>query len=172
MTPATVIKQAAEDGVTLSLAAAGTVKAAGDKAAVARWATAIREHKPGIVALLQQSANDDQQVPPLPATDPDLHQRWTVGIPGRDVFGVIVPQGITLQQMRVQYPTATSILVQVPQDCFPATSEEVAELRQLIETVLAGSSNAERREALQIALGDVADALTCWRALAADRGGL
>jgi hypothetical protein len=172
LNPATILKQAAADGVTLSLAAAGTIKAAGDKAAVARWAAAIREHKPGIVALLQGAANDDQQAEAVAIADPDLHQRWTVAIPGRDPFGVIVPQGITLQQMRVQYPTATSILVQVPQDCFPATSEEVAELRQLIDTVLAGSSNAERREALQIALGDVQDALICWRALAADRGGL
>lgn len=167
MNPASIIKQAAADGVTLALAPTGAIKAAGDRAAVVRWAAAIRDHKPGIVALLQQSANDDQQAEAV--ADPDAHQRWTVAIPGRDVFGVIVPQGITLAQMRVQYPTATSILVEPPVDHYPATSAEAAELRQLIDNVFPGAPATERDDAFRTALADAQDALTSFRALVADR---
>lgn len=59
MTPATIIQQAAEDGVNLALSPAGTIKAVGGQAAVNRWLPLIREHKPGIVAALQEAANDD-----------------------------------------------------------------------------------------------------------------
>ena len=171
MTPASVIRHAAADGVTLALAPTGTVKAVGDRAAVARWAAMIREHKPGIIALLRESANDDQsvQVPSdaIPAVDPDVHQRWTVGIPGRDPFGFIIPQGMTLEQVRVQYPTATSILVEPPQDYCPATRQEATELRELIDKVLAGDTAAARDGAFRTALADVQGALTSFRALVA-----
>lgn len=178
MSAATIIHQAAAEGVALTLTSSGTVKAAGDRAAVTRWAAMIREHKLGIVALLQQSANGDRQVQvtpfadpavDMPAVDPDVHQRWTVAIPGRDPFGFIVPQGMTLEQVRVQYPTATGILVEPPQDHFPATTAEAAELRQLIDKVLPGAPAAERDDAFRTALTDVQDALTSVRALAADR---
>lgn len=57
MTPETIIKRATAEGVSLSLSAAGTVKAAGDQAAVSRWLPTIREHKASIVkALLEASA--------------------------------------------------------------------------------------------------------------------
>jgi hypothetical protein len=38
------------------------------------------------------------------------HARAICPPTGREVFGFIVPKGITLQQMRVQHPTATSII--------------------------------------------------------------
>lgn len=174
MSAANIIQQAAADGVKLTVAPSGTIRAAGDRAAVRRWAAMIRDNKPGIVALLQQPANDDQQVEvtPVPVAEPEVHQRWTVAIPGRDAFGVIVPQGATCGEMRAMYPTATSILVEPPADHFPATSAEANELRQLIDRVLPGAPAAERAEALRTALIDVQDALICYRALVADRGGL
>ena len=57
MTPAAIIKQASADGVILALSPAGTIKATGDGAAVNRWIAVIREHKPEIVAALQEAAN-------------------------------------------------------------------------------------------------------------------
>jgi hypothetical protein len=57
MNPATLIKEAAADGVILSLTLAGAVKASGDRAAVTRWIPAVRGRKPEIIkALLQASA--------------------------------------------------------------------------------------------------------------------
>ena len=52
MTPATIIQEAAADGVRLALSTVGTIKAAGDAAAVHRWLPVIREFKPGILAAL------------------------------------------------------------------------------------------------------------------------
>jgi hypothetical protein len=51
MTPA-VIREAAEDGVSLALSPAGTIKATGDQAAVNRWLPVLRAHKPDILAAL------------------------------------------------------------------------------------------------------------------------
>lgn len=104
-----------------------------------------------------------------PPADPDVHQRWLVAIPGRPPFGVIVPQGATLSEMEGRYPTARSIMAEPPPDYFPATAAEAQELRRLIDIVLAGSPAAERDEVLKVALDDVQDALTSFRALVADR---
>ncbi len=68
MTPAAIIKDAMADGVNLALSPAGTIKATGEGAAVNRWLPVIREHKTGIVAALQEAAND-----PLP--DPAAEAR-------------------------------------------------------------------------------------------------
>ena len=58
MNPARILERASADGVTLTLSPAGTIKATGDGAAVNRWLPVIREHKPGILAALQEAAND------------------------------------------------------------------------------------------------------------------
>ena len=60
MTPATILRDAAAEGVRLILTSAGKIKAAGNRTAVARWLPVIRENKPGIVAALQEAANDAQ----------------------------------------------------------------------------------------------------------------
>ena len=57
MNAATILKDSAAAGVTLSLSSTGTIKAAGNQAAMALWLPAIREHKTGIVALLAEGAN-------------------------------------------------------------------------------------------------------------------
>lgn len=58
MNPTTIMTQAMADGVTLSLSATGSIKAAGDSAAVNRWLPVIREHKAGIIDVLKVGAND------------------------------------------------------------------------------------------------------------------
>ena len=67
MTPAAIIKAAAAEGVTLALTPVATIKASGDGTAVNRWLPIIREHKPGVVAALQQALNDEAL--PAPATE-------------------------------------------------------------------------------------------------------
>jgi hypothetical protein len=112
LSAATIIQEASADGVTLTLTPSGAIRAVGAKAAVARWAAPIREHKLGIVEVLSAAANDpgdlDIFAPEL-AADPHVHQRWVVTIPGRDPFGVIVFPDANQAQMRAQYSTATSI---------------------------------------------------------------
>lgn len=56
MNPATIIREAQADGVSLTLSPAGTIKAIGDGAAVNRWLPTIRKYKPEILAVL--AAND------------------------------------------------------------------------------------------------------------------
>lgn len=56
MTPETIIEQVAADGVLLALFHDGRIKATGEHGAVNRWSPILREHKPGIVASLRESA--------------------------------------------------------------------------------------------------------------------
>jgi len=65
MTPAAIIRQAAADGVALSLSSAGTIKVIGEPSAVDRWVMVIRTQKPGIVAALRKAEFDlDEASPP------------------------------------------------------------------------------------------------------------
>lgn len=70
MTPATIIKAAAAEGVTLALTPAATIKATGDGAAVNRWLPVIRQHKSGILAALQDAANEPELFCFSPPGDP------------------------------------------------------------------------------------------------------
>jgi len=58
MTPATIIREVQADGVKLALSPAGTIKVAGDGAAVNRWLAMIREHKEEIIGVLKVGAVD------------------------------------------------------------------------------------------------------------------
>jgi len=58
MNPATIIKQAKAEDVVLALTAAGTIRATSNGDAVNRWLPLIREHKPGILAVLKDAANE------------------------------------------------------------------------------------------------------------------
>ncbi len=48
-----LIRQAANDGVVMTLTVTGQIELTGDQAAIERWLPAIRENKPDIVAALQ-----------------------------------------------------------------------------------------------------------------------
>jgi hypothetical protein len=69
MTPATIIQEAAADGVAISRSSAGTLKAIGEQAAVTRWLPVIRENKPAILAALEGAEGD------LPLCDPAIEAR-------------------------------------------------------------------------------------------------
>jgi hypothetical protein len=63
LNPTEIIRLANEAGVTLSLCRDGAIDIGGEVVAVNRWLPAIREHKPGIVAALQDAANDSLRNP-------------------------------------------------------------------------------------------------------------
>ena len=52
MIPATILNEAAKDGVRLTIAANGAVKIAGGRAAVRRWRPIFRERKAEVLAVL------------------------------------------------------------------------------------------------------------------------
>ena len=76
MTPAAIIRQSAADGVALVLLPTGTIKARGDQEAVSRWVPLLREHKSGIVAILEEATREsfDFNPPSNPANDDEALQ--------------------------------------------------------------------------------------------------
>ena len=62
MTPATIMQQAAADGVTRTLSPSGNVNVSGDAVAVNGWLSVIREHKTRIVAALSVGASDSSPI--------------------------------------------------------------------------------------------------------------
>ena len=59
MSPATIIRRAQADGVSLILSSAGNIKAIGDGSAVDRWLPVIREHKAKIIDVLATGSSDE-----------------------------------------------------------------------------------------------------------------
>ena len=53
MTPATLIAQAAADGISLAISETGNIKAVGGGDAVQRWAPVLRQHKASILEVLR-----------------------------------------------------------------------------------------------------------------------
>lgn len=67
--------------MTLTLIPTRTIKAAGEKAAVARWLPIIREHKPSIFEALQVAANEAATHPARPESYVDLKELvWRVAV--------------------------------------------------------------------------------------------
>jgi hypothetical protein len=100
MSPATIIKNAAQDGVVLELNRAGGIEAIGERAKVERWLPKIREFKPQILAVLQQAANDDsisnpkaevrrQRVLEMLAEKPGARHPWPGNLRDSDSKGEI-----------------------------------------------------------------------------------
>jgi hypothetical protein len=55
MSPATIIKQSAAEGVILSLSTSNNIKATGDQDQVNKWLPVIRAHKDSIILLLESA---------------------------------------------------------------------------------------------------------------------
>ena len=86
MNSAAVIKDAAADGVMLSLSSTGTVKANGDSAAVNRWLPLIREHKAAIVELLAATPTTRRPVVPMTAEQEAAIRAWLTFINETDSY--------------------------------------------------------------------------------------
>ena len=92
MTPATIIRNAKSDGVTISLSTAGKVKAVGNEEAVNRWLPAIRENKDSITSVLL--AANDQAPTRLLGTDATVIRAWlaSIGEDDRAICGEAIDQ--------------------------------------------------------------------------------
>ncbi len=69
MTPATIIKQARADGVTLALSPTGSIKAVGHGEAVNRWLPVIREYKAELVNELRAANDGAYDARPAPESE-------------------------------------------------------------------------------------------------------
>ena len=58
MTPATIIKQAKADGVSLALSQTGSIKAIGNEQAITRWIPLIRERKAELLDVLRNTPDE------------------------------------------------------------------------------------------------------------------
>lgn len=65
MSTAEIIEGAFNDGVTLTMTSQGTVKVRGNGPALNKWAPVLKQHKPDIVAALQEFENLLARVGPL-----------------------------------------------------------------------------------------------------------
>ena len=74
MKPFEIIEAANGDGVRVYLSGTGTIKAAGEQEAIARWRDILRENKAGIIDLLLKMVQvEDKPIPP-PTTKPKKRQ--------------------------------------------------------------------------------------------------
>jgi hypothetical protein len=97
MTAATILRDSAAAGVALSLSAAGTIKATGEKAAVALWLATIKENKVGIIALLSEGASGKTC---------RAASRWLLHFSDRKPLTVDFSPPATLAKVLVSYPSA------------------------------------------------------------------
>jgi hypothetical protein len=95
MTAATILRDSAAAGLTLSLSAAGTIKATGEKAAVALWLATIKQNKVDIIALLSEAASRK----PCPAAS-----RWLLHFSDRNPLTVEFSPPATHAEVLASYP--------------------------------------------------------------------
>ncbi len=91
MTPETILRDAAQDGVDLTLTKSGSIKLSGSKSAIEKWTPSIRDHKPEILATL----NVESRI-------------WHV-IYGRWDSHVIYPRPVSAPRVKNDYPEAKLI---------------------------------------------------------------
>ena len=124
MNPSEVLEKALIDGLTLSISTDEKIRIIGDQKIIDEWLPLIREHKNGIIVLLQREMRQ-KQVWEMLATDPDEKYavlvddattdpvRVMVGIRGIAVFELHIPHahydGLALLQVVEQYSTDTAL---------------------------------------------------------------
>lgn len=96
MSAAAILRETAAAGVSLSLSATGTIKAAGEQGAVTRWLPTIKKNKAGIVALLAEVANEK----PFGAS------RWLIHFSDRNPLEVAFSPAATHAEVLASYPSA------------------------------------------------------------------
>ena len=144
-----LLTQFAAAGVRLESSDDGNLRAVG--ALTDELRTAIRAHKPALLAELADAAND------APA------RHWRVTLPDRPSFLVAVTPPADTAWMLHLYPGAT--VQPVPERPRTATPAEADELRRLIGIVLPGDPEAHAG-AFTVAMADTDGALECYRTLA------
>jgi hypothetical protein len=154
MNPATIIREAQADGVSLTLPQPGTIKASGNGATVNRWLAVIREHKAEIIGVLRvgEAGMSDEA-------------SWLLHFTDRDPQSVSFCPSVTHAEALAHYPEAIAAEPIPERPRRAATEAEARELRGLIQAVYGSEADADRAEALGAALNDPAGALRCYRAI-------
>ncbi|HRD87494.1 MAG TPA: hypothetical protein PK752_04425 [Accumulibacter sp.] len=117
MSAAAILRETAAAGVTLSLSATGTIKAAGEQDAVARWLTTIKANKAGIVALLAKD------------TAAAVSWRWLLHFSDRNPLEAAFSPAATHADVLAAYPSALA-------------AEPIEPGRRQTDTLLAGDQEA------------------------------
>ena len=96
MTPFTIIRNAQEEGLGLTLSPSGTIKVTGNATVVNRWLALIREHKAEITEVLSIGAS---------CTEKSSHW-WLIHYPDRDPVEVACYPETTHAEMLKRYSNA------------------------------------------------------------------
>lgn len=149
MIPAFIIQGAIADGVNVLVMPTGKLKVTGTVEAVRHWTPVLRKHKSAIIAELKAAP----------------WWSWLLRFADRDPVDVACGLRLAVADVLTHYPSTLTAEPVYGVAARAATSEEVAELQALIAVVLV--AEADRVEALELALGEPHSGLVCWRALAA-----
>lgn len=95
---------------------------------------------------------------------------WLLHFAGRDPLEVWRSPAVTHAEALAGYPDAVAAEPIPERTTKAATVIETEAVTALIQAVYATDTEADRHEAMQAALADPAGALTCYRAVAAERG--
>ena len=128
MSPATIIREAQADGVSLTLSPAGTIKANGDSAAVNRWLALIREHKAEIVEALKVGTGDTATA----------SRWWLIHYPDRDPVEVACCPEATHAEILERHPDAVAAEPFTPtirQPSAPLTASEETAIREWLALI-------------------------------------
>jgi len=119
MTPATLLSAARADGVALTLTAAGTIKAAGRQAAVARWLPEVREHKEALLVALSEP-----------------HRLWDIVEPSGACWRSCVAPPQTLAQILAAYgPGTSAVPVEDPDEGQPLPPDIEAAVLEWLDQI-------------------------------------
>ena len=104
-----------------------------------------------------------------PTAAPASH--WLIHFADRDPLELYVSPALSHAEVLAAHPDALAA-EPVPErvSTRAATAREHAELLALVSAIYAADADADRQEAIDAALADPEGALTCYRAIAAERG--
>jgi hypothetical protein len=155
MTPAEIVRHAAEGGVTLKLSPSGTIRAAGDTANVERWLPLVRARKTALISALSVSTTS---------------RHWLLHFAELEPLEVHFHPDASFTGVMERYPDALAAEPMPARTRRPPTESEAVELRVLVRAVgKAGQWTADEFEwATAAALDDPDQALACFRALVAE----
>jgi hypothetical protein len=100
MNPATIIREATADGVSLALSPVGTLKAKGEASVVNRWLQILKAYKSGILDALREALNDTHR------GTATASRWWLLHYPDRDPVEVASFPPSTHAGILARYPEA------------------------------------------------------------------
>lgn len=124
MTPSIIIQRAMDEGVILTLADAGGLKATGDADAVNRWLPAIKENKQSIISVIQSEGHTARD--------------WLLHYPDRNPVMVFCSPSASHAEILEWNPDAIAaepFNPDHPSPAKPMTAEDEAAIRAWLEQI-------------------------------------